>query len=140
MIERSIYEYLRNDSQLNTGVGGRIYLIRVPTQDTIVLPWLVIENIGATRIKIAQNKIEEKANVRITVDAESTQLVLGRSIIDRAHVLLENYRGMLYNSSDVSIQCSGISGTSGIGGVYRYFFSCVVKSLDDYIAPEMYKV
>lgn len=140
MIERSIYEYLRNDSQLNSIVQGRIYLIQVPSQNNPVLPWVVIENIGGIREKISQNKIEEKVNLRITVDADNTQLVLGRSIIERAHVLLENYRGMLYNSNDVIIQCSSVSGASGIGGIYRYVFSCIVKSLDDYITPEMYKV
>ena len=72
------------------------------------------------------------------MDAAPNQLVVGRSACERAHDLLENYRGMLYNSNDVEITCTSIVGTSGIGGVYRYSFTASVRSVEAFTLPVNY--
>ena len=104
MIERDLLTYLQGYSSLTSLVGNKIYVIQAP-QSGVQMPWVIIENTSGTRRKIAQNKIEEMAYVRITVDSGPNQVVLGRNIAEKAKEAVENLRGALGLATDVHITC-----------------------------------
>lgn len=134
MIERDLLTYLQGYSSLTSLVGNKIYVIQAP-QSGVQMPWVIIENTSGTRRKIAQNKIEEIAYVRVTVDSGPNQVVLGRNIAEKAKEAVENLRGALGLATDVHITCGSIRGWAGIGGAFRYQFDVTARFTEPYAEP-----
>ena len=137
MIEQDVYVYFKQDATLSGYLGGneKIYLISAPTDDSIKLPWVVIEQTSGSRTKISQTKMEEIGYLRISVDAGPDEVFGGRDIIERCKDLLENYRGNLDQADDVHISTSAIRGWAGLGNSYRYQFDATVRFTEAYTRP-----
>jgi hypothetical protein len=137
MIEQDVYVYFKQDATLSGYLGGneKIYLISAPTEDSIKLPWVVIEQTSGFRTKISQTKMEEIGYLRISVDAGPDEVFGGRDIIERCKKLLENYRGNLDQAKDVYSTTSAIRGWAGLGNSYRYQFDATVRFTEAYTRP-----
>ena len=144
MIERDILFYLQSSVTLTSLLGGvsKIFPILVPDQvddAKVLMPWLVIEPAGGTRKKINATTMQERTTVRISVDADAGYLATSRDAVETAHLLLENYRGVLTTARDVVITCSPIRGWAGYSaGTYRWQFDAIVEFLEDYVEPLPY--
>jgi len=137
MIEQDVYVYFKQDATLSGYLGGneKIYLISAPTDDSIKLPWVVIEQTSGSRTKISQLKMEEIGYLRISVDAGPDEVFKARTIIEHCKALLENYRGKLDQADDVRITTSAIRGWAGLGNSYRYQFDATVRFTEAYTRP-----
>jgi len=134
MIEKDLKLYYEGQSTLTSLIGNKIYVIQAP-QASVTMPWLVIENTSGSRIKIAQDLMEETAYLRVTVDTGPNQFVSGRNIIETAKNLIENYRGNMGSTNDLHITCGSIRGWAGIGGAYRFQFDIVARFTETYAQP-----
>lgn len=134
MIERDLLTYLQGYSGLTSLIGNKIYVIQAP-QSGVSMPWVIIENTSGTRRRITQDKTEEMAYVRITVDSGPNQVVLGRNIAEKAKEAIENFRGALGLATDVEITCGSVRGWAGIGGAFRYQFDATARFIEPYIKP-----
>lgn len=137
MIEQDVYVYFKQDATLSGHLGGneKIYLISAPTDDSIKLPWVVVEQTSGSRTKISQLKMEEIGYLRISVDTGPDEVFKARDIIERCKHLLENYRGKLDQADDVHITTSAIRGWAGLGNSYRYQFDATVRFTEAYTRP-----
>jgi hypothetical protein len=137
MIEQDVYVYLKNDATLNAllGATGNVFIMEAPTIGDILMPWVIVEVTSGSRTKISQNKMEEIAYVRVSVDAGPAQAFVGRNAVERCKVLLENYRGCLSTAMDTSVSIGAIRGWAGFGGAYRYQFDAIVRFTEAYSQP-----
>ncbi len=129
MLCHSIVSYFKQQATASGFIApASIYPTQAPMDtDSSKMPWIVVEVASGSRNKIAQNLIEENAQVRISVDTGPSQVARGAAIVETCQRLLENYRGYLYNLNDVVITCGAIRDWAGIGGAYRYQFDALIR-------------
>lgn len=137
MIEQDVYMYLRSDTTLSGLLGGveKIYLVQVPSDPEPKMPWVVLEVTSGSRTKISQSKMEEISYLRVSVDAGPYQSMMGRSIIERCKVLLENYRGLMTTATDVHVSVGAVRGWAGFSGANRYQFDATIRFTEAYTEP-----
>ena len=136
MIEKDILEYLQADTSLVTSLGGVSKIAVSEVKPGTVMPYLVIEASGGTRDKITFNKIEERNSIRITLYCAPDKFLLGRTSMERAKYLVENYRGDMGGADDMLITCSAVSGWASYqGGVYIFQFTARVRFTETLTRP-----
>jgi hypothetical protein len=114
--------------------GTKIYPMQVPDTD-IPMPWFVIEYFPGPRNSISATKVEETGDIRLTVDVGPAQLKTGTDIIEWGRNAIDHYRGKLYNTLDIYVNCDGIGPRPKIGGSYEYVVSGKVRYLETYTTP-----
>lgn len=130
MIEKEIMQYLQTITALTSKLGGVGKIFAIQATAEAKTPWLVVEASGGTRERISAHKLEEVAQVRISVEAGKDQMATGRTAIEYAKSAVENLRGTLGTATDIYITCSAISCFAGLSGIYRYTFSCSCKFVE----------
>jgi len=126
MILEDLVTYLKGYGALTTISGisttvfsaAKIFPIQAPTG--VAMPYLIVEVAEGSRGKMAAQVTETNPMIRITVDAGPNQSVVAGRIMEKARKALENFRGLMGNTSDVFLTCSEIRGWAGMSGTFRY--------------------
>jgi hypothetical protein len=129
MILEDMVTYLRGYTALTTISGipstvfsaAKIFPIQAPTGT--VMPYLIVEVAEGSRGKMAAQSTESNPMIRIMVDAGPNQSVAAGNIMAMAQKALENFRGLMGNTSDVFLTCSEIRGWAGMSGSYRFMMN-----------------
>jgi hypothetical protein len=133
MIEKDLLEYLQSKTSITSLIGMKIFIAQAPIN--VKMPYLIIDVVSGPRERITPTYMEQTAFCRITVNAGPQDLVLGRSAAEAALRAMENYRGGMGASVDLSITCGTVRDMLGLGGVIRYSFDAVAKTMETLQKP-----
>lgn len=129
MIVDILKQYLSSYEPLTQLLSAdRIYSGIAPSN--VMMPWLVIEMVGGQRDKITTYKVEQEASCLISVYVGLDKKNLGYTIAEKALAGLDYFRGVLYNTNDVYIECTPIRYAVLLNGVYKYSFTARVRFIE----------
>jgi hypothetical protein len=132
LIEQSIMQYLLSIPEIATMTGGKIFYRRAPSKAT--MPWVIITNAGGLRERLTQGGQTSPGWTEpfdtLMIYVESQEQFRGRDIAERVRKALENYRGDMGDTKDITIKTQTIRDLDGWQGSFRYLLMFHIKYIE----------